>query len=65
MNEAIKFLKTENKKYTKIHYFVVTDPDRIARPDDIVEALNLEQEIEAHGVKIVTANNRRDTDTDE
>lgn len=65
MNEAIKFLETENKKYTKIHYFVVTDADRIARPDDIAEAFTLEQNIEILWVKIITANNKRDTETDE
>lgn len=47
MNEVIKFLEIENKKYTKIHYFVVTDADRIARPDDIAEAFTLEQNIES------------------
>lgn len=65
MNEAIKFLEIENKKYTKIHYFVVTDADRIARPDDIAEAFTLEQSIEGLWVKIVTVNNKRDTETDE
>lgn len=65
MNEVIKFLEKENKKYTKIHYFVVTDTDRIARPDDIAEAFTLEQSIESLGVKIVTVNNKRDTETDE
>lgn len=65
MNEAIRYLEKENKKYTKIHYFVVTDTDRIARPDDIVEAFNLEQNIESLGVKIITVNNKRDTETDE
>lgn len=65
MNEVIKFLEIENKKYTKIHYFVVTDADRIARPDDIAEAFTLEQNIESLGVKIVTVNNKRDTETDE
>jgi DNA invertase Pin-like site-specific DNA recombinase len=65
MNDAIRFLEKENNRYTKIHYFVVTDADRIARPDDIAEAFNLEQSIEALGVKIVTVNNKRDTDTDE
>lgn len=47
MNEAIRFLERENKKFTKIHYFVVTDADRIARPDDIAEAFTLEQSIES------------------
>lgn len=65
MNKAIQFLEKENKKYTKIHYFIVTDADRIARPDDIVEAFTLEQSIESLGVKIVTVNNKRDTETDE
>lgn len=65
MNEAIKFLGKENKKYTKIHYFVVTDADRIARPDDIAEAFALEQSIEGLDVKIVTVNSKRDTETDE
>jgi len=46
MNEAIRFLEKENNKYTKIHYFIVTDADRIARPDDIAEAFTLEQSIE-------------------
>lgn len=65
MNQAVRFLEKENKKYTKIHYFVVTDADRIARPDDIVEAFALEQDIEGLGVKIITVNNKRDTETDE
>ena len=65
MNEAIRFLEKENKKYTKIHYFVVTDADRIARPDDIAEAFTLEQSIESVWVKIITVNNRRDVETDE
>ena len=65
MNEAISYMKVENKKYTKIHYFVVTDADRIARPDDIAEAFTLEQSIEAQDVKIITVNNKRDTETDE
>lgn len=65
MNHAVKFLEKENKKYTKIHYFVVTDADRIARPDDIVEAFALEQNIEGLGVKIITVNSKRDTETDE
>jgi hypothetical protein len=47
MNEAIRFLDEENKKYSKIHYFVVTDADRIARPDDIAEAFMLEKQIES------------------
>jgi len=47
MSEAIRYLEKENKKFTKIHYFVVTDADRIARPDDIAEAFTLEQSIEA------------------
>ncbi len=65
MNEAIGFLEKENKKFTKIHYFVVTDADRIARPDDIAEAFILEQSIEGLGVKIITVNNKRDVETDE
>lgn len=65
MNEAIKFLEKENKKFTQIHYFVVTDADRIARPDDIAEAFTLEQSIEGLGVKIVTVNNKRDMESDE
>ena len=65
MNEAIDFLEKENKKFTQIHYFVVTDADRIARPDDIAEAFTLEQSIEALGVKIVTVNNKRDMESDE
>lgn len=65
MSEAMAFLKQENKKYTKIHYFIVTDADRIARPDDIAQAFTLEQDIEALGVKIITVNNKRDTETDE
>ncbi len=65
MNEAIRFLEKENKKFTKIHYFVVTDADRIARPDDIAEAFILEQSIEGLGVKIITVNNKRDVETDE
>ncbi|WP_461378286.1 recombinase family protein [Cloacibacterium normanense] len=65
MNEAIRFLEKENKKYTKIHYFVVTDADRIARPDDIAEAFTLEKSIEGLGVKIITVNNKRDMETDE
>lgn len=65
MNEAIRFLEKENKKFTKIHYFVVTDADRIARPDDIAEAFILEQSIEWLGVKIITVNNKRDVETDE
>lgn len=65
IGEAMKFLEKENKKFTKIHYFVVTDADRIARPDDIAEAFNLEQNIEGLGVKIVTVNNKRDMETDE
>ncbi len=65
MNQVVTFLEKENKKYTKIHYFVVTDTDRIARPDDIVEAFALEQNIESLGVKIITVNNKRDTETDE
>ena len=65
MNEAIRFLEKENKKYTKIHYFVVTDANRIARPDDIAEAFTLEKSIEGLGVKIITVNNKRDMETDE
>ena len=65
MNEAIRFLEKENKKYTKIQYFVVTDADRIARPDDIAEAFTLEKSIEGLGVKIITDNNKRDMETDE
>lgn len=65
ITEAITFLEKENKKYTKIHYFIVTDADRIARPDNIAEAFTLEQRIESLGVKIVTVNNKRDTETDE
>lgn len=65
IGEAMKYLEKENKKFTKIHYFVVTDADRIARPDDIAEAFTLEQTIEGLGVKIVTVNNKRDMDTDE
>lgn len=65
INEAIKYLEKENKKYTKIHYFVVTDADRIARPDDIAEAFTLEQNIEGVGVKIITVNNKRDIESDE
>lgn len=65
MNDAIKYLEKENKKYTKIHYFVVTDADRIARPDDIAEAFTLEQRIEGLWVRIITVNNKRDTETDE
>ena len=65
MNEAIRFLEKENKKFTKIHYFVVTDADRIARPDDIAEAFILEQSIEGLSVKIITVNNKRDVETDE
>ena len=65
ITEAITFLEKENKKYTKIHYFIVTDADRIARPDDIAEAFTLEQRIETLGVKIVTVNNKRDTQSDE
>lgn len=47
MNDSIKYLEKENKKFTQIHYFVVTDADRIARPDDIAEAFTLEQNIES------------------
>lgn len=65
IGDAMKFLERENKKFTKIHYFIVTDADRIARPDDIAEAFSLEQSIEALGVKIVTINNKRDMETDE
>lgn len=65
MNEATRYLEKENKKFTKIHYFVVTDADRIARPDDIAEAFTLEQSIEGLWVKIITVNNKRDTETDE
>ena len=65
MNEAIRFLEKENKKYTKIHYFVITDADRIARPDDIAEAFTLEKSIEGLNVKIITVNNKRDMETDE
>lgn len=65
INEAIKYLEKENKKYNKIHYFVVTDADRIARPDDIAEAFTLEQNIEGVGVKIITVNNKRDIESDD
>lgn len=65
MNDSIKYLEKENKKFTQIHYFVVTDADRIARPDDIAEAFTLEQNIESLWVKIITVNNKRDTETDE
>ena len=47
MNNAIKFLEQENKKYSKIHYFIVTDADRIARPDNMAEAITLEKTIES------------------
>lgn len=65
INESIKFLEKENRKFTQIHYFVVTDADRIVRPDDIAEAFTLEQSIEGLGAKIVTVNNKRDMETDE
>lgn len=47
MNESINYLEKENKKFTNIHYFIVTDADRIARPDDIAEAFSLEHSIES------------------
>lgn len=66
INEVIKYLEEENKIYTKIHYFIVTDSDRIARPEwDITGALLLENKIESTWVKIITVGNERDTETDE
>ncbi len=65
MLDAIDFLAQQNKTSKKIHYFVVTDSDRIARPDDIGEAFLLEWDIEATGVRIITINSKRDNQTDE
>lgn len=66
MNDSLAFLEEKNKKITQIHYFIVTDADRIARPEwDISEALLLDNKIESTGVKIITVNSKRNTESDE
>lgn len=51
---CIAYLDEQNKKYTKITHFVVSEASRISRPDDIVEAFTMEASIKATWVKIIT-----------
>lgn len=44
---CIAYLDEQNKKYTKITHFVVSEASRISRPDDIVEAFTMEASIKA------------------
>lgn len=65
MEDAIKFLEKENKKYTKITHFITTEISRIARPDDPIKWVEIISRIEATGAKLETTLEHRDTSTDE
>jgi len=54
LNACLKYLDEQNKKFTKITHFVVSEASRISRPDDITEAFLLESSIKATGVKIIS-----------
>ena len=54
---AIKYLEEENKNYTKIHYFVITEYSRISRSDDLWATYEIHQRIEATGCKVVATMN--------
>jgi DNA invertase Pin-like site-specific DNA recombinase len=47
-NKCLKHLEQQNKKYTKITHFVVSEASRISRPDDIAEAFTLEERIKSY-----------------
>lgn len=52
-NNCLKYLEKENNKAPIITHFVVSEASRISRPDNIVAAFTLEEQIKSFGVEIV------------
>ena len=46
-NACLSYLDEQNKKYSKVTHFVVSEASRISRPDDITEAFIMEASIKA------------------
>lgn len=55
--DAIKYIEEQNKTYTKIHYFVVTELSRISRSDDLWATYATHQRIEATWCKVIATMN--------
>ena len=63
--DAIKFLKKENKNHIKIKYFVCTELSRIVRSSNMVEVYSMVDKITATGCKVQTISGHIDTSTNE
>ena len=57
LNEAMKYIAEQNKNYSKITHFVVTEYSRLSRSDDLKATYSTHQAIEWYGVKIVATMN--------
>ncbi len=55
INEAIKFLKQENRHYPKIKYFICTEISRISRSEDIGDTTKMLREISSTWVQIIAS----------
>jgi len=53
LGNLLEYLKHENRTYSKITHFVVSEASRISRPENIAEAFMLEAKIKSFGVEIV------------
>lgn len=59
INDAIKFLKQQNKNYPKIGYFLCTEISRISRSENIGDTTEMIKEISSTWVNIITTFNGR------
>lgn len=57
LEEAITYLKQENKTFPKISYFLCTEVARISRNENVDETAVMKKAIENTGVNIITTNN--------
>jgi DNA invertase Pin-like site-specific DNA recombinase len=60
LEEAIAYLKQENKPYPKISHFLCTEISRISRSENTNETGAMKQIIESTGVHIITTSNGMD-----
>lgn len=51
--KALSYLNEQNKVFTNITHFIVTEASRISRPEDIAQAFIMEEKIKSYGVDII------------
>lgn len=64
-NDCLEFIRSKNKNWKNITYFVTTESSRISRSYDFKETVNTDAEIESLWVEIKTVLQQIDTSTDE